>query len=128
MRPSTTISARAGTATAARHSVNARSLFRTAECRAGACGGTRHWKFQLPCTRSMRPPLSIWHADHSTRSAYMFENTVELFEGVVADHELALARGRMLHGDLGTELVAQLGFELADVRIDARRALAGRRL
>ena len=66
-------------------------------------------------------------ADHRMRSAYMFENTVELVERVIADDELPLARSRVLHGDLGAELVAQLAFQLADVRIDARRAFLGRR-
>src|SRR5688500_20183545 len=102
MRPSTTISARAGTA-AAKHSNN-----------------TPRRKFQPPCTGSM--------ADHPTQSAYMVENTVELVERVVADDEFALARGRVLHGDLRTQLLAQLAFELADVRIDARCARFGRGL
>src|SRR5215207_4527298 len=101
MRPSTTISACAGRA--AKHSSD-----------------TPRRKFQPPCTGSM--------ADHPTRSAYMVENTVELVERVVADDEFALARGRVLHGDLRTQLFAQLAFELANVRIDARRALCGRGL
>src|SRR5688572_24811243 len=102
MRPSTTISACAGTA-AAKHSSD-----------------TPRRKFQPPCTGSM--------ADHPTRSTYMVENTVELVERVVADDEFALARGRVLHSDLRTQLFAQLAFEFANVRIDARRALCGRSL
>src|SRR5262245_55995631 len=100
MRPSTTMSARADTAMQARHSSNA-----------------RRGKFQPPCTGSM--------ADHPTRSAYMVENTVELVERVIADDELALAGRGVLHGDLRTELLAQIAFQLANVRIDAWRAFFG---
>src|SRR5688572_26984093 len=106
MRPSTTISARAVTVATAANSSNGRD-------------------FQPPCTASMRPTLSDGPPIIACRSAYMFENTVELVERVVTDHQLALARGRVLHSDLGTEFLAQLALQLADVRIHARRVFLG---
>ena len=53
----------------------------------------------------------------------MVENTVQLIQRVIADDHFTLARGGVLHLDLGAELLAELAFELADVRVGARARL-----
>src|SRR5262245_46846831 len=63
------------------------------------------------------------------RSANVLEDAVELVQRVIGDDELALAGRGVLDLHARAELLAQVAFELADVRIRARRrALARGRL
>ena len=94
---------------------------------------TRWQKFAFSTgTRSLprsRPCSDAIILMFTSRSALLnvLENAVELFQRVVVDHELALAGIRVLNLHLGTQLLAQIAFELANVRIGAPRRFGRRR-
>ena len=53
------------------------------------------------------------------------QDSIQLIQAVVAHHQLALATGGMLDGDLRAELVSELLLEALDVRVTAVLAFRG---